>query len=77
MPEGVAKEDAKGKAKEASPRRRPAGNIARARVELLDGSIMELDVDVSTSYTGCKGLRHANCYHAFAPRLRDTLSITI
>lgn len=48
MPEGVAKEgDAKGKAKEASPRRRPSGNVARVRVELLDGSIMELDVDVS------------------------------
>lgn len=42
MPEGVAKE---AKAKEASPRRRPAGNLARVRVELLDGSIMELDVD--------------------------------
>lgn len=51
MPEGVAKEakdDAKGKAKEASsPRRRVAGNIARVKVELLDGSTMELDVDVS------------------------------
>lgn len=44
MPEGVAKE---AKAKEASPRRRPAGNLARVRVELLDGSIMELEVDVS------------------------------
>lgn len=47
MPEGVAKEDAKGKAKEASPRRRPSGNVVKVKVELLDGSIMELDVDVS------------------------------
>ncbi|XP_035452100.2 protein 4.1 homolog isoform X1 [Spodoptera frugiperda] len=45
MPEGVAKEDAKGKAKEASPRRRPSGNVVKVKVELLDGSIMELDVD--------------------------------
>ncbi|KPJ03023.1 Protein 4.1-like [Papilio xuthus] len=51
MPEGVAKEakeakdDKKSKAKEASPRRRPTGNLARANVEILDGSKMELDVD--------------------------------
>ncbi|CAH0696478.1 unnamed protein product [Spodoptera exigua] len=45
MPEGVAKEDAKGKTKEASPRRRPSGNVVKVKVELLDGSIMELDVD--------------------------------
>ncbi|XP_052744570.1 protein 4.1 homolog isoform X2 [Bicyclus anynana] len=49
MPEGVAK-DAKGakeekpKAKE-SPKRRPAGNQARVKVELLDGSVMDLDAD--------------------------------
>ncbi|XP_026728549.1 protein 4.1 homolog isoform X2 [Trichoplusia ni] len=48
MPEGVAKEakdDGKSKAKEASPRRRATGNTAKVRVELLDGSVMELDVD--------------------------------
>ncbi|CAG9793124.1 unnamed protein product [Diatraea saccharalis] len=49
MPEGVAKdgkEDAKAKAKkEASPRRRPSGNITRIKVELLDGSTMELEAD--------------------------------
>lgn len=50
MPEGEAKEaksDAKAKAKDASPRRRPAGNTAKVKVELLDGSTMDLDVDVS------------------------------
>lgn len=44
MPE--AKSDVK--AKEASPRRRPTGNVAKVKVELLDGSTMELDVEVST-----------------------------
>ncbi|XP_037873990.1 protein 4.1 homolog isoform X1 [Bombyx mori] len=47
MPESVAKdskEDAKTKNKE-SPRRRPTGNVAKVKVELLDGSNMELDVD--------------------------------
>lgn len=51
MPEGVAKdarEEAKAKAKEASPRRKPSGNVARVKVELLDGSTMDLEVDVST-----------------------------
>lgn len=48
MPESVAKDD--GKKKEASPRRRPSGNTAHVRVELLDGSTMELDVDVSTAF---------------------------
>ncbi|RVE53469.1 hypothetical protein evm_001839 [Chilo suppressalis] len=53
MPEGV-KEDAKAKdgkddvkvkgKKEASPRRRP-GHTTRVKVELLDGSTMELDAD--------------------------------
>lgn len=53
MPEGVAKEvkeaksDVKAKAKEASPRRRPSGNMAKVKVELLDGSTMELEVEVS------------------------------
>ncbi|XP_037296963.1 uncharacterized protein LOC115453675 isoform X3 [Manduca sexta] len=48
MPEGVAKdskEDAKSKSKEASPRRRATGNMAKVKVKLLDDSIMELDVD--------------------------------
>lgn len=48
MPESVAKDD--GKKKEASPRRRPTGNTAHVRVELLDGSTMELDVDVSAAF---------------------------
>lgn len=47
MPESVAKDDGK---KEASPRRRPSGNTAHVRVELLDGSTMELDVDVSAAF---------------------------
>lgn len=50
MPEGEAKEakgEVKAKAKDASPRRRPAGNQAQVKVELLDGSTMELQVDVS------------------------------
>ncbi|KAJ0171263.1 hypothetical protein K1T71_012813 [Dendrolimus kikuchii] len=48
MPEVVAKEakeDAKAKSKEASPRRKPSGNVARVKVELLDGSTMDLEVD--------------------------------
>lgn len=53
MPEGVAKEakaakeDSKPKSKE-SPKRRPAGNGARVKVELLDGSVMDLEADVSS-----------------------------
>lgn len=47
MPEGVAKD---GKGKEASPRRRPAGNLAKVKVELLDGSTMDLDVEVRIFY---------------------------
>ncbi|XP_028167660.1 protein 4.1 homolog isoform X3 [Ostrinia furnacalis] len=49
MPEGVAKEakdEAKAKAKkEASPKRRPSGNLAKIKVELLDGSTMDLEAD--------------------------------
>ena len=46
MPEGVAKDgkEAKAKAKE-SPKRRT--NLAKIKVELLDGSTMELEADVS------------------------------
>jgi hypothetical protein len=50
MPEGVAKEgsEARPKVKEASsPRRRPSGNLANIKVELLDGSTMDLQSDVS------------------------------
>lgn len=46
MPEGVAKEAKEEKKAKESPRRRPAGNTAHVRVELLDGSTMELDVEV-------------------------------
>ncbi|XP_075985080.1 protein 4.1 homolog isoform X3 [Anticarsia gemmatalis] len=45
MPESVAKEAKDDGKKKESPRRRPAGNTAHVRVELLDGSTMELDVD--------------------------------
>ncbi|KAL0861240.1 hypothetical protein ABMA27_008805 [Loxostege sticticalis] len=49
MPEGVAKEakdETKAKAKkEASPKRRPSGNLAKIKVELLDGSTMDLEAD--------------------------------
>ncbi|CAH2261152.1 jg17187 [Pararge aegeria aegeria] len=50
MPEGVAKdakgakEETKAKTKE-SPKRRPSGNLARVKVELLDGSFMDLEAD--------------------------------
>lgn len=50
MPEGVAKEGKEEKArakKEASPKRRPSGNLAKIKVELLDGSTMDLEADVS------------------------------
>ncbi|XP_073962671.1 protein 4.1 homolog isoform X3 [Choristoneura fumiferana] len=45
MPEGVAKEAKEEKKAKESPRRRPAGNTAHVRIELLDGSTMELDVE--------------------------------
>ncbi|XP_048000948.1 protein 4.1 homolog isoform X3 [Leguminivora glycinivorella] len=45
MPEGVAKEAKDEKKSKESPRRRPAGNTAHVRVELLDGSTMTLDVE--------------------------------
>lgn len=58
MPEGVSKDPAKdaevivvpapkAMSKDGSPRHRPVGNIVKVRVELLDGSTMELDVGVS------------------------------
>lgn len=59
MPESVPKEsketkevkdEAKAKAKTASPRRRPAGNTVKCNVELLDGSTMDLDVEVSSQH---------------------------
>lgn len=52
MPEGVAKDapkEAQSK-EEVSPRHRP-GNIVKVHVELLDGSMIELDVGVSTTET--------------------------
>ncbi|XP_049879741.1 protein 4.1 homolog isoform X2 [Pectinophora gossypiella] len=47
MPESVAKEakdEAKAKPKD-SPRRRPTGNLAKIKVELLDGSTMDFEAD--------------------------------
>lgn len=49
MPEGVSKDGKNGKEekKKESPKKR-SGNLARVKVEMLDGSVTELEVDVSS-----------------------------